>query len=395
MFSSQGSIVDNDAIALEVSERSEETSKAIASDRSIRPESDPKTAPELDRRSFLDSNPYSRRSRRDSQITTSSNLQGRETSSMSFTHFYGIDVAKAKLDVTHTNTTSVQTIGNQDGEIATLLERLPEPGLALITIEATGGYERLVASELICAGHVVAVVNPRQVRDFAKALGILAKNDRIDAKVIATFGEKTRPRSQGKPHPKQHELDQLVTRRRQLVDQKTAETNRRGQASSKLVFRNLQNSVKRLGKDIKEMDVAIAELVESDDDWRDRMNLLASTPGVGKTTASTLIAELPELGNLNRQQIGSLVGLAPYDRDSGTLRGRRMIGGGRASVRQALYMATLTAKRCNPAIKAYAERLERRGKPFKVTMVACMRKLLIILNSIIKENSPWKNLQTP
>lgn len=394
MFATQDSNVDNKAIALEGSERSEEPSKAIASDRSLRPESVFKTVPELDRRSFLDNSPNSRQSQPDCQVMPSSHLQGRETTNMSFTHFYGIDVAKAKLDVAEINVTTVQTINNQADAIGTLIESLPAPGTVLITIEATGGYERLVASELICAGHVVAVVNPRQVRDFAKALGILAKNDRIDAKVIASFGEKTRPRSQGKPHPKQAELDQLVTRRRQLVDQKTAETNRRAQATSKTVFRNLQNCIERLRKDIKEMDTAIAELVESDDDWRDRIKLLASTPGVGKTTASTLIAELPELGKLNRQQIGALVGLAPFTRDSGKFRGRRMIGGGRASVRQALYMATLTAKRCNPAISAYAAKLQQRGKPFKVIMVACMRKLLVILNTMVKENSTWKNLQT-
>ena len=222
MFATRDSNVDNKAIALEGSERSEEPSKAIASDRSLRPESVFKTVPELDRRSFLDNSPNSRQSQPDCQVMPSSHLQGRETTNMSFTHFYGIDVAKAKLDVAEINVTTVQTINNQADAIGTLIESLPAPGTVLITIEATGGYERLVASELICAGHVVAVVNPRQVRDFAKALGILAKNDRIDAKVIASFGEKTRPRSQGKPHPKQAELDQLVTRRRQLVDQKTA-----------------------------------------------------------------------------------------------------------------------------------------------------------------------------
>ena len=395
MFPSQGSIVDNDINACEVSKRSEETSQVLASDRSLLPKSGSKTVPERDRRSLLDSNPNSRLSQREPQLSPSSNLQGRETSKMSFTHFYGIDVAKAKLDVAQASTKSVQTINNQADAVASFIESLPEPGSILITIEATGGYERLVASELICAGHIVAVVNPRQVRDFAKALGVLAKNDRIDARVIADFGEKTRPRSQGKPHPKQAELDQLVTRRRQLVDQKTAEINRRGQATSKLVFRNLQNSVQRLVKDIKEMDQAIAQLVHSDDDWRERMKLLVSTPGVGKTTAATLIAELPELGDLNRQQIGALVGLAPFDRDSGTLRGRRMIGGGRASVRNALYMATLSAKRFNPTIKAYATKLEQRGKPFKVTMVACMRKLLVILNTMVKENSLWKSPVTP
>ena len=240
----------------------------------------------------------------------------------------------------------------------------------------------------------VSVVNPRQVRDFAKAIGQLAKTDKIDARVIAQFGKLTRPRAVVKTKELQGELDQLVTRRRQLIDTRTAEKNRQGQAVSKVVFKSIQRVLDALNKDIKALDREIEKLVQSDDDWKNRAKLLGTMPGIGEVTSATLIAELPELGDLNRQQISSLVGLAPFNRDSGTMRGKRSIFGGRRAVRSALYMAALSARRHNPAIAAFSKRLNEQGKPPKVIITACMRKILVILNTMVKTNSPWKNLET-
>ena len=192
----------------------------------------------------------------------------------------------------------------------------------------------------------------------------------------------------------QGELDQLVTRRRQLIDTRTAEKNRQGQAVSKVVFKSIQRVLDALNKDIKALDREIEKLVQSDDDWKNRAKLLGTMPGIGEVTSATLIAELPELGDLNRQQISSLVGLAPFNRDSGTMRGKRSIFGGRRAVRSALYMAALSARRHNPAIAAFSKRLNEQGKPPKVIITACMRKILVILNTMVKTNSPWKNLET-
>ncbi len=220
-------------------------------------------------------------------------------------------------------------------------------------------------------------------------MGILAKTDRLDASVIARFGQHVRPRSIAKTPQKQAELQQLVIRRRQLVDLRTAETNRLETCSSRDVRKSIQRMVDRLNKDILRIEKSILAFLESDDDWRDKAEILKSTPGIGTTIAVSLLADLPELGRLNRQQISALVGLAPFNHDSGSFRGKRSIWGGRASVRSALYMAALTAKRCNPVIRAFAQRLEAAGKPFKVVITACMRKLLVILNTMLKTNSHW------
>ena len=235
----------------------------------------------------------------------------------------------------------------------------------------------------------MAVVNPRQVRDFAKGLGILAKTDRLDAQVIARFGQHVRPRTLAKTHEKQEELAQLVTRRRQLIELRTAENNRMETLVSKPVRKSVQQVVELLNKQIKRIEKEILALLESDDEWKDKGEIIQSTPGIGPVTVATLLAELPELGVLNRQEISALVGLAPFNRDSGPFHGKRSIWGGRASVRSALYMAALTARRCNPVIRSFAQRLEAQGKPYKVVMTACMRKLLVILNTLVKTNSPW------
>ena len=237
-------------------------------------------------------------------------------------------------------------------------------------------------------------MNPRQVRDFAKALGILAKTDKIDARVIAKFGELVRPRAVAKKHEKQDELDQLVTRRRQLINNRKAEKNRQGQAASGFVRKSIQRSLDHINKEIKRHDDQIAKLLESDDDWKNRAELLKTVPGVGDVTSSTLIAELPELGELSRKKIAALVGLAPYNCESGTMKGKQAIIGGRRSVRAALYMAALSARKHNPRIHEFANRLEDQGKPQKLILTACMRKLLTLINSMVKTNSPWKYTQT-
>jgi transposase len=308
---------------------------------------------------------------------------------MEFDRVIGIDVSKDKLDVADWPETMVERFDNDESGHQQLLKELPKPETCLVVLEATGGYEKRAVLELVNAGHVVSVVNPRQVRDFAKALGILAKTDRIDARVIARFGHQVRPRAVAKTHEKQDELDQLVTRRRQLIGLRTAEKNRTATATSKVVRKSLQKSVDHLTKDIRRIDAEVARLVQSDDDWRSKVDILQSTPGVGEVTSTTLIAELPELGHLNRQQISALVGVVPFNRDSGTLRGRRTIFGGRRSVRSVLYMAALSARRSNPVIRAFGERLAAQGKTPKVVIVACMRKLLVILNTMLKTNTHW------
>ncbi|MFK7738491.1 MAG: IS110 family transposase, partial [Pirellulaceae bacterium] len=345
---------------------------------------------ELDRRQFLDKSPNSRQSR----LRMSSHPQGRDTSKMTFEYFIGVDVAKAKLDIADGPTSPVRTIANEAGSISDFIETLPKPKSALIVVEATGGYEKELVLQLTEAKHIVSVVNPRQVRDFAKALGVLAKTDKIDARVIANFGKQVRPRAFVKAHKKQDELDQLVTRRRQLIGTRTAETNRRQQADSKAVAKSISRSLDHLRKDIRRIEEAIRKLVQSDDEWKDRAELLESTPGVGPVTSATLIAELPELGDLNRQQISALVGVAPFNCESGTMRGRRRIFGGRKSVRDVLYMAATSAMQFNPPLKVFSQRLKDQGKPHKVIVTACMRKLLVILNTIVKENKPWENPKT-
>lgn len=303
--------------------------------------------------------------------------------------FVGIDISKNSLDVHCLPDGNSFSVPNKREGHRQIISHLPKPGACLVVVEATGGYERQLVAELAAAGQHVAVVNPRQVRDFAKALGILAKTDRIDASVIARFGQQVHPRPLAEVHEKQLELGQLVTRRRQLVDLRTAETNRKETVTSKNVRRSIQQVIDTLNKELKRVEKSILSLVESNDDWKGKAELLQSTPGVGKTTAATLLADLPELGTLNRYEIAALVGLAPFNRDSGRFKGKRSVWGGRATVRSALYMAAITAKRWNPVIRAFAQRLISQGKKPKVVTTACMRKLLVILNSMVKTQTHW------
>ncbi len=272
-----------------------------------------------------------------------------------------------------------------------LVERLRPHAVALVVLEATGRYERRAAFALMDAGLQVAVVNPRQPRDFAKASNQLAKTDKIDARILAWFGAVIGPRVSEKPAENQLILDELVARRLQLVQLITTEGNRIEQVMHKPIQRSIQKVIDLLNKQLAEAEKQILETIDrDDDDWREKLKRLKSVPGVGDATAAALIAELPELGKLNRQQVAALVGVAPMNRDSGTLSGPRHITGGRKSLRNLLYMATLTARTYNPTIRAMAERLSKAGKPFKVMMTACMRKLLTILNAMARTGQNWR-----
>ena len=255
-------------------------------------------------------------------------------------------------------------------------------------MEASGGYERLIAAALAAAMLPIAVVNPRQVRDFARSMGQLAKTDRIDAKVIAHFGEVANVEAQSLPSAAALELEALVTRRRQVVRMRAAEQVRRRQALP-LVQRRIDRVLALLEQELKEIDDDLSGRLRESPVWREREELLRSVPGVGPTLTFTLVAELPELGSLTRRQIAALVGVAPLARDSGKLRGTRTCWGGRANVRAALYMPTLAAVRCNPVLSAFYDRLVAAGKPKKVVLTACMRKLLTILNAMIKNHTRW------
>ncbi len=270
-----------------------------------------------------------------------------------------------------------------------LLKELPKTGTCLIVMEATGVYQRSLATELVSAGHQVAVVNPRQIRDFARGMGILAKTDRIDAKTIARFGQQAQPRQLEKVPEKQAEIEQLVTRRRQLLGLRTSEMNRLHTADTKLVRKSLKKMIEQLDKHIAQIEKEIEKLIQMNDIWSHRSKMMRSVPGVGVVTATALVAELPELGKLNRQQVAALAGLAPFNRDSGRFHGKRSIWGGRAGVRCALYMAALSAKTHNPVIRSFFQRLKAEGKPFKVALTACMRKLLVILNTMVKNDTYW------
>jgi len=301
----------------------------------------------------------------------------------------GIDVAKATLDLHLLPSGQAHTLPNVKAGFQQLKQLLPNPARCLIVLEATGGFEREVVAELIDAGYRVAVINPKRARDFAKALGLVAKTDRIDARVLALFAEKVQPAPSEKTPEKQAEIEQLVARRRQLIELKTQESNRWDVTYVKAAKNSIQAVINTLEAEIRGIEKIIEALVESDDEWRNKAQLIQSVPGLGSVTAATVMADVPEIGKLNRQQISALIGLAPYNRDSGAMKGKRSISGGRKSVRCVLYMAAIAARRCNPVIKAFADRLAQHGKPFKVIITACMRKLLVILNSIVKSGRPW------
>jgi transposase len=304
--------------------------------------------------------------------------------------FVGIDVAKDRLDVHLRPTAEAFAIGRDAAGLAALVERLTVVAPRLVVLEATGGFEAMVAAALAAARLPLAVVNPRQIRDFARATGRLAKTDRLDAEAIARFAEAVQPQPRALPDEAARALGELVARRRQIVEMIGGESQRRRQLTAAKLVRRVDAHLAWLQKELGRIEADLDDAVRASPAWRASEDLLASVPGIGKTSARTLIAELPELGTLDRRRIASLVGIAPVNRDSGTLRGRRMVMGGRASVRAALYMPTLTAIRRNPAIRALYERLVARGKPAKVAITAAMRKLLTVLNAILRDQTPWQ-----
>lgn len=300
----------------------------------------------------------------------------------------GIDVSKAVLDVALLPSGEELQVVNDAAGIEALGKRLTAANVDLVVMEATGGYETAVATALVGAGLRVAVVNPRQVRDFAKATGRLAKNDRIDAQVIAAFGQAIDPQIRQLPDEDARELQALLLRRTQLVTMKVQETNRLGLAQGAM-RKQIKNHIDWLEKEIDKLDIDLTARLRSSPAWRAKDELLQSLKGIGQVTSSTLLVGLPELGRLDRRAIAALVGLAPFNRDSGIMRGRRSIYGGRSRIRTLLYMAATTAIRSNPVIKAFYERLKSRGKPHKVAVVACMRKMLTILNAMARDGTPW------
>ena len=306
-------------------------------------------------------------------------------------NYVGIDVAKARLDVAVLPSGRCWPVAHTPEGMTQLREELLELGPDLIVVEATGGIELPLVGILGVVQLPIVVVNPRQVRDFAKATGKLAKTDALDAQVLAHFGQVIQPPLRPLPDAQAQALRGLVTRRRQVIEMLVAEKNRRRQALP-AVRERITRHLKVLETELSELDQDLEQTLRGSPLWREQEDLLRSMPGIGPTLAATLIAELPELGQLDRRRVAALVGVAPLNRDSGTLRGKRVTWGGRASLRAALYMATLAATRWNPVIQAFYQRLCQAGKPKKVALTASMRKLLTILNSMVKHQQPWNPL---
>jgi transposase len=302
----------------------------------------------------------------------------------------GIDVAKAALDVAVRPSGEERHLANDAAGIAEIVGWMKALSPQVIVVEATGGYEAPLVAELGIAHLPVAVVNPRQVRDFAKATGRLAKTDRLDAQALAHFGQAVRPTPRPLRDEEAQALAALVERRRQVVAMRTAEENRLGATRVALVRTRIQAHLQWLETDLQEIDDDLRLRLRASPLWRAQDDLLRSAPGIGPILSLTLLAELPELGRLSHAQIAALVGVAPLNRDSGTLRGRRTVWGGRRAVRTALYMGTLRATRCNPTIRPFYARLLAAGKAKKVALVACMHKLLTILNAMLKHQTPWQ-----
>lgn len=302
--------------------------------------------------------------------------------------FVGIDVSKAQLDIVLLPSGRTWQIEREEAAITSLVGELRELSPWLVVLEATGGLEAPLTAALATAALPVVVVNPRQARDFAKAAGILAKTDVIDAGVLARLGQTLRPAVRPLKDEETRELEALLTRRRQLLEMLTMEKNRL-HIASKAVRRDLTAHIAWLTKRLKDVNGELKAAIEATELWRRKDEIIRSVPGAGRVLSLTLLAGLPELGRLNRRQIAALVGVAPFNCDSGTLRGTRRIWGGRAAVRTVLYMATVSAIRCNPVIRDFHHRLRTAGKKPKVAITACMRKLLTILNAMIRSNTPW------
>jgi transposase len=308
--------------------------------------------------------------------------------------FVGIDVAKAQRDIALRPTGERWEVTNDEAGIASLVAHLQAVVPTLIVLEATGGYQRAVVAALAAAGLPIVVVNPRQARDFAKATGQLAKTDRLDARALAHFADAVRPAPRPLPDAQTEELRAMLARRRQLIAMRTAEQNRLSGVSQRLRA-DIQAHITWLDTRLASLDEDLDATLRASPIWREREALLRSVPGIGPVCTRTLLLDLPELGTLSRQRIAALVGVAPFHRDSGTLRGTRTVWGGRTHVRAPLYMSTLVAVRYNPILKGFYEHLRARGKAAKVALTACMRKLLTILTAMVKHQTPWQPAEVP
>lgn len=304
--------------------------------------------------------------------------------------FVGIDVAKAHLDLYDTATTKYVQFNNDQPGIKKCLRYLTKLEPELVVLENTGGYEMNLAVALEAMEFAVAVINPRHSRDFARATGRLAKTDRIDAKILATYAAALLPKPRGVGSPLHRRMKELVARRNQLIKMRTAEMNRREHSHDKIVVKSIKDNVRHFEQQLKSIENELLELVMSDSELQSKMKSLITIPGIAETTAVMLLTEVPELGQLNRRQIAHLIGVAPINRDSGTLRGKRMTGGGRRTVRTRLYMPTLVACHHNPVLKSFYQRLLKNGKSKMCALVAAMRKLITIVNSIIAKGETWK-----
>ncbi len=304
-------------------------------------------------------------------------------------YYVGIDVSKDHLDIAVSPTGDTFSVANDAPGITDAVQRLAPLHPKLVVLEATGGLQMPVAAALASAGLPLSMVNPRQVRDFAKATGRLAKTDRLDAQVLAHFAQAVQPVPHPLPDAQTQELTALLTRRRQVVEMLTAEKNRLRATRSEVVRQRVQDHIRWLEQELAGLDRDLDHTIRESPLWCEKDNLLRSVPGVGPVVSVTLLADLPELGTLSRHQIAALVGVAPLNRDSGRFRGKRMVWGGRGRVRAALYMAALSATRYNPIIKAFYHRLCGAGKARKVALTACMRKLLTILNAMLKHRQAW------
>lgn len=304
--------------------------------------------------------------------------------------YIGIDVSKKHLDVSIRPGNDFFRVGNDDLGIADLIQRLVDLTPQLILLEASGGFETLAAASLRQADLPAQIINPRQVREFARSTGKLAKTDKIDASVLAHFAQLLQPPLRPWPEAQQQELSALMTRRRQLVEMVVMEKNRLGTAWAPKVRKSLQVHLHSLQEQLKELEQDLNDFIRRSPVYVEKDQLLQSVPGVGSLTSQSLMAWLPELGTLNRKQIAALVGVAPFNRDSGQMRGRRAVWGGRKQLRPSLYMATISACRFNPVIQAFYQRLLQAGKRKKVAITACMRKLLTILSAVLKHQQPWR-----
>lgn len=302
--------------------------------------------------------------------------------------FVGIDISKASVDVAVHQSKEHWTFTNDENGIKKLVNLMRKVSPSLIVMESTGSYEVAAAYELDARGYAVAVVNPRHIRDFARSTGLLAKTDVLDARVIARFAATIKPAPRVLPDEEAQRLAAIMSRRRQVVAMLTAEKNRLGQANHNVKERITQH-ISWLEQELDDLNKESGSMIETNPEWKEKSDIMQSVPGVGRNLALTLLSDLPELGTLNRKQIAALCGLAPFNRDSGQMRGKRSVWGGRSSVRAAVYMAAFSAVRWNPLLKEFYQRLVDSGKRRKVAMVACMRKLLCILNAMLKNKTIW------